>query len=116
MKRVLVLLIAAAFIVALAGCSREATVKKTYEEGFKTYYEMSDGTWQCDGYSYKYRLQISGRMPNAPIDSTCVYLSNIEDIPFERAYLAAGLSSSMADYFDPEEAVFIGWLFDDAES
>ena len=107
MKKVLVLLIAAAFIVALAGCSREVTVKKTHEEGFKTYYEMSDGTWQCDGYSYKYRLQISGRMPNAPIDSTCVYLSNIEDISFERAYLAGGLSSNSHDYFSPDEAMLV---------
>lgn len=38
---------------------------------------------------------------------TFVYLSNIYSISFERAYMAAGLSSSMDDYFDPEEAVLV---------
>ena len=41
---------------------------------------MSDGTWQLNGISYKYRLEIIGRMPNAVKDSTYVYLSNIENI------------------------------------
>ena len=109
MKKVFILLIAFAFIIALAGCSREVTVKKTYDDGWIPYYEMSDGTWQCDGHSYKYRLEISGRMPNAVKDSTFVYLSNIEDIPFERAYMAAGLSSNTEDYYPDEEAMMVVW-------
>ena len=40
---------------------------------------------------------------------TFIYLSNIEDIPFDRAVMASGLSSNMDDYFSPEEAVFVGW-------
>ena len=71
------------------------------------YYEMSDGTWQADGHSYKYRLEITGRMNNAVKDSTFVYLSNIEEISFEQAWKAAGLSSNLDDYFDPEEAVLV---------
>lgn len=107
MKKVFVLLIVV-FIIAITGCSREVTVKKTYEGSWKnTYCEMSDGTWQCDGYSYKYRLEISGRIPNAVKDTTYVYLSNIEDIPFERAYLAGGLSSNSNDYFASEEAMLV---------
>ncbi|MBR6004955.1 MAG: immunogenic protein, partial [Clostridia bacterium] len=73
----------------------------------KTYYEMNDGTWMCDNHTYKYRLEISGRMPNAAADSTFVYLSNIEEIPFERAYMAAGVSSNTADYFQLEDAVLV---------
>ena len=73
----------------------------------KTYYEMNDGTFMCDDYTYKYRLEISGRMPNAAADSTFVYLSNIEEIPFERAYMAAGVSSNSEDYFQPDEAVLV---------
>lgn len=73
----------------------------------KTYYEMSDGTWMCDGVSYKYRLEIKGRMPNAAVDSTFIYLSNVEEIPFDKAYMAAGVSSDTADYFSPEEAVLV---------
>ena len=71
------------------------------------YYEMSDGTWQADGHSYKYRLEITGRINNAVKDSTFVYLSNIEEISFEQAWKAAGLSSNSDDYFDPEEAVLV---------
>ena len=89
---------------------KESQVIETINTTFETYYKMSDGTWQMNGNSYKYRLEISGRMPNAVMDSTYVFLSNIENIPFERAYLAAGLSSSTADYFSVEEAVFVDYF------
>ena len=65
------------------------------------------GTWQCDGHIYKYRLEISGRLSNAVKDSTYIYLSNIEDITFEQAWKASGLSSNMDDYFDIDEAVLV---------
>ncbi|MBP5746369.1 MAG: hypothetical protein J6W58_08745, partial [Lachnospiraceae bacterium] len=71
------------------------------------YYEMSDGTWRTDENNYKYRLEITGRMGGAAKDSTFVYLSNIKDITFERAYMAAGFSSNMDDYFDKEDAVLV---------
>lgn len=79
----------------------------TIEGNFLTYYEMSDGTWQADGYTYKYRLEISGRGYNAIADSTFVYLSNIKNITFEQAWKASGFSSSLKDYFEPEEAVLV---------
>ncbi len=81
--------------------------KAAVDGNMKTYYEMNDGTWMCDDVIYKYRLEIKGRMPNAAVDSTFVYLSNIEEISFEQAYKAAGVSSSTADYFSPEEAVLV---------
>lgn len=84
-------------------------VKDTITGDFGTYYEMDDGTWLYDGHIYKYRLEISGRMNSSAKDSTFIYLSNIEDISFDRAVMASGLSSNTADYFSPEEAVFIGW-------
>ena len=76
----------------------------------KTYYRNTDGTWQADGRNYKYRLEITGRMPNAAVDSTFVYLSNLETITFDQAWKAAGLSSSMSDYFKAEDAVLVEWL------
>lgn len=91
------------------GFSGSTEIVKTLQSDFKTYYEMSDGTWQCDGYSYKYRLVISGRMNEAVPESTFVYLSNIKDIPFEQAWKASGFSSSLDDYFAIEDAVFVGW-------
>lgn len=123
-------IIRAAFVLcllfALSGCGKkEATVVKTYaatdaqdveeelaagrEVTMITYYEMSDGTWQTeDGHSYQYRLEVSGRTNAAKNDSTFVYLSNQESIPFDQAWKASGLSSNMDDYFDEADAKFVG--------
>ena len=90
-----------------AAAPEEAAVKDTVAGNMKTYREMTDGTWMCDGFVYQYRLEIKGRMPNAEVDSSFVYLSNIGDISFEQAYMAAGLSSHLDDYFSPEEAVLV---------
>ena len=98
-----VLLVALLF----CGCAREAKVKETINGPFRIYQEMSDGTWQCEGYTYAKKLVITGRMPNAAVDSTFVYLTNLEDITFTQAYLAAGVSSSSDDYFSPEDAVLV---------
>lgn len=71
------------------------------------YYRNDNGTWEHDGYTYKYRLEIGGRMPNAAVDTTFVYLSNLEAITFEQAWKAAGFSSDTADYFAVEDAVLV---------
>lgn len=91
----------------VAGCTQKKSVKNTIKGSMQTYCELSDGTWMHNGYLYKYRLEISGRMPNAVKDSTFVYLSNIEEISFEQAYMAAGISSNSDDYFSPEEAILV---------
>lgn len=107
MKKVTTLVLVLCLALLIAGCGkREASVKETIE-GFKTYYHMSDGTWKCGDVTYKYRLELSGRVPNAVKDSTYVYLSNIKSISFERAWKASGLSSNSADYFPAEEAVLV---------
>lgn len=82
-------------------------VKEAIEGNLRTYTEMPDGSWECEGYSYQYRFEIRGRMPNAAMNSTYVYLSNVPEISFERAYMAAGLSSNSNDYFSPEEAILV---------
>ncbi len=80
---------------------------QTIHGNLKTYYQNTDGTWQCEGYQYKYRLEITGRQPLAETDTTYVYLSNLESIPFERAMWASGLSSSLTQYFSYEEAMLV---------
>lgn len=84
-----------------------ADIKNTIEGNLKTYYEMTDGSWTYDDYSYKYRLEIKGRLTNAVCDSVYVYLSNIPDISFEQAWKASGLSSNTNDYFSPEDAILV---------
>ncbi|MBR6165191.1 MAG: immunogenic protein [Clostridia bacterium] len=105
MKKIVLVLLCVLLAVTVSGCAKTAAVKNTVEGNLKTYYEMTDGTWMCDGRSYQYRLEINGRMPNAAVDSSFVYLSNIREITFDQAYKAAGISSNSEDYFPPEKAV-----------
>lgn len=84
----------------------------TIQGNLRTYYKNADGTWQAEGRTYKHRLVITGRMKNAMFNSTFVYLSNVEDITFEQAYRAAGLSSYSGDYFPVEVAVLVESVFD----
>ena len=105
MKRMV--LLSTLLVITLSGCAKNAAVENTIEGNMKTYYEMTDGTWRCDDHLYKYRLEINGRIPNAVVDSSFVYLSNIEEITFDQAYKAAGISSNSDEYFSPEEAVLV---------
>ncbi len=100
--------------------AKEPSVVKTYEvtdsdTAFEDdelvtivkYYEMSDGTWKTDTHTYRYRLEITGRMGGAEKDSTFVFLSNIKSITFEQAWKASGFSSNTNDYFKEEDAKFV---------
>ena len=82
-------------------------LKLECEEPEVAYSRNADGTWDHNGTTYQYRLELTGRMPNASADTTFVYLSNLETITFEQAWKAAGLSSHTADYFAPEDAVLV---------
>ena len=121
MKKIIRMALIALMLLSLFGCSqKEPSVVKTYEVtdselAFENdelvtlvkYYEMSDGTWKTDDYTYRYRLEITGRNNAADKDTTFVFLSNIEDITFEQAWKASGFSSNMDDYFDEEDAKFV---------
>ena len=120
MKKFLLSLFSIVLCLSLVGCGivevknsksntskDEINIKNTITGNMETYTEMSDGTWKCGNRTYKYRLEISGRMPNAETDTTFIYLSNIENISFEKAYLASGISSNINDYFSPEEAILV---------
>lgn len=112
-------------ILVISGCSKndEAVIVNTFEKTpsedverrienaeeviMETYYEMSDGTWKTDDYTYRYKLMVTGRLHNAVRDTTYTILSNIEDITFDQAWKASGLSSNLNDYFKAEEANFV---------
>lgn len=74
----------------------------------RLHYENLDGEWVSEGYTYKYRLEITGRMNQAAKNITFIVLSNTEDITFDQTWKASGLSSNMADYFDPAVSVIVG--------
>ena len=121
MKKIIRITLITLMLLSLFGCSqKEPSVVKTYEVtdselAFENdelvtmvkYYEMSNGTWKTDDYTYQYRLEVTGRMNNADKDSTFVFLSNIKDITFEQAWKASGLSSNMDDYFKEEDAKLV---------
>ena len=121
-KIVLLIIIVVCTMYCMCGCSqKEPSVVKTYEktdteQAFENdepvimikHYEMSDGTWRTDEYTYQYRLEITGRMSNTVKNTTFIFLSNTEDITFEQAWKAVGFSSNMDDYFAVEVAKFVG--------
>jgi hypothetical protein len=108
MKKLLAFLLSLVCVLSLAACFEQSPkIVNTTEGNIKTYYEMSDGTWKLGEYTYEYRLEISGKMPNSDRDITYVYLSNVKDITFQRAMMASGLSSHTADYFAVEDAVLV---------
>lgn len=72
----------------LTGCPQRAEIVKAYRQSekdgvCKTYFEMKDGTWKCGGITYPYRLELSGRWPNAEEQSYYVVLTDNEDLTFE---------------------------------
>ena len=110
MKKLMALVLAVVCVFGLVGCGkRPPEHTETIEGNFRTYYKLSDGTWEYDGHTYKYRLEIKGTIPNAKTVSTFTFLSNVE-ITFDQAWKAAGLSSNMNDYFDIEDAVLVDWM------
>ena len=108
MKKLISFLLAFVCVLGLLGCSNQSSAPvNTFQSEWKTYPEMRDGTWLCDGHTYKYRLEIKGTMPNASAETTFVYLSNFETITFDQAWKAAGLSSNTDDYFAVKDAVLV---------
>lgn len=124
MKKIVAVILLSVMLFSLIGCSqKEVSVIKTYdvtdseltEECFENnelvtivkYYEMSDGTWKTDDYTYQYKVEVTGRMNNAAKDSMYVFLSNTKDITFDQAWKASGLSSNIDDYFKEEETKLV---------
>jgi len=108
MKRIIASVLLFVLILSAVGCGeKDIYVVRTVDGGVRTYSEMSDGSWLSGDYSYKWRLEITGRAPNAAKDTTYVYLSNVEDISFEKAMMASGLSSNTESYFLPNEALLV---------
>lgn len=87
--------------------ARESIEVHNFTELYLEYHELIDGTFQCGDHNYKYRLTVTGRTENAVNDTTYTILSNIEDISFDQAWKASGLSSNTEDYFDEKDAIIV---------
>ena len=123
MKKPLFLLMIAVLLMLVGCAANTPTVRRTYEQTpldeiesrtkdgkeviLIPYEELSDGSWRAQGIVYPFRLELTGRLPHAACDSTYVLLSQSEDISFEQAWKASGLSSNSEDYFDEEYAIFV---------
>jgi hypothetical protein len=96
-----------------ADSTSQAVEQVTEEEMLtqKTYYELSNHSWRTDEGTYKYKLELSGELPNTNSRANFIVLANKEEIAFEEALAASGLSSSTQEYFKPEEAVIVAlWV------
>lgn len=49
-----------------------------------TYQQLKDGTWQCEGAVFQYRLELSGMLPNSQEETRYVILTNNNDLTFEQ--------------------------------
>lgn len=125
MRKSKILLAMSVLIFGLCGCAsinqeaikKEVSVVETFEVDkdtdmgnkriLSTYYKMSDGSWKTNEQIYQYKLDISGKLNNS--EKTMIYtiLSNKDDVTFEEAWKASGLSSNTGDYFKPEDAVIV---------
>ena len=97
MKKILIALVICTLL--LAGCGKNY-IAKVYEKSESdgivvTYYEMNDGTWQCEDNTYQFRLELVGRMPNAESDSSYVVLTDNENLTFEN--VSKSLYSSLSE-------------------
>lgn len=75
----------------------------------RTHHETLDGKWTADNREYEYRLQITGRMGGAAKNTTFIVLSNKRNIRFSETWPAFGYGSDTSAYFDPDEAVIVGY-------
>lgn len=69
--------------------------------------KTKDGMWTCDGYTYKFRLQITGKMNPEATNTTYIVLSNTKEISLVQTWKASGFSSNTEDYFEPSDAVIV---------
>lgn len=74
---------------------------------YKPHYKAYD-LWRAGGYTYKYRLEITGRMHNAAKNTTYIVLSNTKNLTFDMMWKTSGYSSLSDDYIDPAVAMIVG--------
>lgn len=97
-------------VVLLSGC-RESDIVKTYQQSEKngiinTYYELNDNTWKCKDQVYQYRLELSGRLPNAAEDMSYIVLTNNDKLTFDEVAKSM-YSSSLEDSKVVEQSVVV---------
>ena len=96
------------------GCGK-SDIAKTYEQSeqdgiIKTYYEMKDGTWQCEDTTYQFRFKLDGIMPNSELDSCFVVLTNNENLTFEEVSKSL-YSSSFEDIKVMEGSLIVEMIY-----
>lgn len=115
---VAIVVMALCFLTSPKFKREETAIVEDYADDYvvmQDYYELDDGRWACGDYTYTYRLVLTGSIKSnaASTSITYIVLSNTQDITFEQAHKASGMSSNIDDYFDPETAVIVAHIYDD---
>ena len=73
------------------------------------YVETALSGYMVANNTYIHCLEITGHLSGAAKNTTYLVLANRKDITFDEAWRASGLSGDTADYFDPKDAVIVGY-------
>lgn len=74
--------------------------------GMSMYTQSSDGYWSENNQKYKYKVELTGTLPNAKRESTYIVLTNNEHLTFEDVSKCF-YSSNSDDFLDPSETVIV---------
>lgn len=70
------------------------------------YYKDASDVWHADGREYKYKVVLTGKLPNAAKKSQYVVLTNDKDISFNDAADDI-LSNNSEEHFDKNKAIIV---------
>ena len=97
MKKVVTLILASVFIASqLVACGQQVAQNTTATSNQPVSNETSNNIVAPDGTEYKYRFELTGRLPNAAKDSSYIVLTNNPNLTFEEVTKSL-FSSDSAD-------------------
>ncbi|MDO5520022.1 MAG: hypothetical protein Q4G58_05980 [bacterium] len=73
---------------------------------FLDYTKNEDGTFSTNKYTYKYKIKLTGTLPNAECSSWYTVLTNNKNVTFEKVSWSM-LSSQSSDWLDEKETVIV---------
>lgn len=97
-------------MVGVVGCGNtkeEKTTTLNNQAGvLYDYYKDASDVWHADGREYKYKVVLTGKLPNAAKKSKYVVLTNDKDISFNDAADDI-LSNNSEEHFDKNKAIIV---------
>lgn len=103
MKKNFLMLLTMILICFVTGCG---TKQSENADSIVEYSENEDGTWTCNGRTYQYKIELTGREKNAARDGYYIVLTNNPAVTYDEVSWSF-FSSRLEDTLKPEETVII---------